>query len=107
MNEVLSGDALAQRLETIAINAIVAAQMAKGRAHLPWIDDDTHRKTVIAGYLNIHMTEQVMPEEYHYQVVSQQQAPKNPKIEAIEKTLADALNVIDEEPVKVSVKKAA
>ena len=108
MNEmVLTGDALAQRLETIAINAIVAAQMAKGRAHLPWIDEDTRRKSIIAGYLNIPAAEEIQQENYHYQVVAPVQAPKNPKIEAIEKTLADALNVIDEEPVKVSVKKAA
>lgn len=108
MNDMqIAGEALALRLETIAINAIVAAQIAKGRGHLPWIDEDTRRKSIIAGYLNIPAAEEIQQENYHYQVVAPVQAPKNPKIEAIEKTLADALNVIDEEPVKVSVKKAA
>lgn len=107
MNTPLTGDTLSLRLETIAINAIVAAQIAKGRGHLPWIDDDTHRKTVISSYLNLVMAEQIPADEYHYQVVSQTQATKNPKIEAIEKTLADALNEQDDEPVKVPAKKAA
>lgn len=106
MNDmVLAGDALTLRLETIAINAIVAAQMAKGRAHLPWIDDDTHRKSLIASYLNIAVIEQIPNEAYHYQVVSQQQAPSNPKVVDIERTLADAL--ADEPIIKATSKKAA
>ena len=108
MNELTAVDAIALRLETIAINAIVAAQIAKGRGHLPWLDEDTRRKSVIAGYLNIPATDEIQAENYHYQVVAQTQAPKNPKIEAIEKTLADALNVADDEPtIKATVKKAA
>lgn len=102
----IAGDALTLRLETIAINAVVAAQIAKGRGHLPWLDEDTRRKSIIAGYLNIPAAEEIQAENYHYQVVAQTQAPKNPKIEAIEKTLADALN-IDDEPVKAKVKQAA
>lgn len=108
MTDLTAVDAIALRLETIAINAVVAAQIAKGRGHLPWLDEDTRRKSTIAGYLNIPSIEEIQPDNYHYQVVSQVQAPKNPKIEAIEKTLADALNVVDDEPViKATVKKAA
>lgn len=104
---ILSGDELSQRLETIAINAIIAAQMAKGRAHLPWIDDDTHRKNLVAGYLNLAMVEQIPQDAYHYQVVAQQQAPTNPKIADIERTLADALNANDEPVIKPNIKKVA
>ena len=105
---VLTGEGLALRLETIAINAIIAAQMAKGRAQMPWIDDDTHRKSVIASYLNLASTEQIPTEAYHYQVVSQKQAPKNPDVEAAERMLADVLNAADAEPaIKTTIKKAA
>lgn len=109
MNDMqLNNESLALRLETIAINAVVAAQIAKGRGHLPWIDEDTRRKSIIAGYLNIPAAEEIQQESYHYQVVAPVQAAKNPKIEAIEKTLADALNVADDEPViKPTIKKAA
>ena len=107
-NSILTGEGLALRLETIAINAIIAAQMAKGRAQMPWIDDDTHRKSVIASYLNLASTEQIPSEAYHYQVVSQKQATKNPDVEAAERMLVDALNAADAEPViKASLKKAA
>ena len=107
-NTVFEGEGLKLRLETIAINAVIAAQMAKGRAHMPWIDDDTHRKSCIAGYLNLAMTDQIPAEEYHYQVVSQQQAKTDPKIDALEKTLADALNADPEiQQLKLPTKKAA
>ena len=68
----------------------------------------TRRKTIIAGYLNIPAAEDIQEENYHYPVVAQTQAPKNPKIEAIEKTLADALNVVENGgEVKPLAKKAA
>jgi hypothetical protein len=105
---VLSGEGLALRLETIAINAIIAAQMAKGRAQMPWIDDDTHRKSVIASYLNLASTEQIPTEAYHYQVVSQKQATKNPDVEAAERMLADVLNTVEDiGSIKPLPKKAA
>ncbi len=108
MENVLTGDGLTQRLETIAINAIIAAQIAKGRGHMPWIDDDTHRKALIAGYLNLASTEQIPTEAYHYQVVSQKQAPKNPDVEAAERMLADVLNTVEDiGSIKPLSKKAA
>lgn len=107
MENVMTGDALALRLETIAINAIVAAQIAKGRGHLPWLDDDTHRKSVIASYLNLASTEQIPTEAYHYQVVAQKQAPVNQDVQAAERMLADVLNAADAEPAIKPVKKAA
>ncbi len=108
MENSLTGDDLSQRLETIAINAIIAAQIAKGRGHLPWIDDDTHRKNLIASYLNLVNVEQIPTEAYHYQVVSQKQAPKNPDVEAAERMLADVLNTVEDiGSIKPLPKKAA
>jgi hypothetical protein len=107
METTMTGDALALRLETIAINAIVAAQIAKGRGHLPWLDDDTHRKSVIASYLNLAAIEQIPSEAYHYQVVAQKQAPVNQDVQAAERMLADVLNAADAEPAIKAVKKAA
>jgi hypothetical protein len=106
----LNGEELNRRLNTIAINAIREGQIAKGRGHLPFIDDDWRRANMISQILDLVDLEMIDNSHEHFPLSLPMQAPKNPRLDGIEGKLADALlNLpIEEEPVaKQSIKKAA
>jgi hypothetical protein len=95
MEVALHGDELIRRLNTIATNAIREALIAKGRALMPWIDDDWRRQAMIAKILDLHMSEEIERGIEHYPLTSQAQAPRNPALDGLETKLADALNLYD------------
>ena len=87
----LQGEELNRRLNTIAVNAIREAQIAIGRGHLQWCDDDWRRSNMIAQILNLTQLEGIDGSTEHYSLVSPFQAPKNPRLDSLESKLADAL----------------
>lgn len=89
---------------TIAINSIIAQQVNDRRGDKPWIYADTRRMLSIAWHLNLDGLGETQQNGDHYGLVSENQAPANPKLEAIGKLLADDLGVSDE-PVKLNVPK--
>lgn len=96
MMNSLVGDELTRRLNTIATNAIREAQIAIGRGDRPWIDDDWRRANMIAQILNLVQLKEVDLLREHYPLTAPVQAPKNDRLDGIEKKLADALAIIDE-----------
>lgn len=87
----LVGDELTRRLNTIATNAIREAQIAKGRGHLQWCDDDWRRCNMIGQILNLTDLLDIVGDEEHYSLVSPFQAKKNVALDLLESKLADAL----------------
>lgn len=87
----LQGEELNRRLNTIAVNAIREAQVAIGRGHLQWCDDDWRRSNMIAQILNLVPLENIDGGSEHYSLVSPFQAPKNTRLDGLESKLADAL----------------
>ena len=93
----LFGDELNRRLNTIAVNAVREAQIAIGRGDRPWIDDDWRRANMISQILALVKIEDIDNLREHYPLTSSVQAPKNEKLDSVEKTLADAVNAAFEE----------
>lgn len=93
---MLNGDDLTRRLNTIAVNAIREAQIAIGRIDKPWIDDDWRRSNMIAQILQLVPLNDIDQRSEHYPLTSSVQAPANPRLDSIEKKLADALLGVDE-----------
>jgi hypothetical protein len=89
--EILSGEELNRRLNTIAANAIREAQIAIGRGHLQWCDDDWRRMNMISQILNLANLADIDGGAEHYSLVSPFQARKNPGLDLLESKLADAL----------------
>ena len=87
----LQGEELNRRLNTIATNAIREAQIAKGRGHLQWCDDDWRRCNMIGQILNLTELADINGGEEHYSLISPFQAKKNPGLDLLESKLADAL----------------
>ncbi len=96
MINALNGEELTRRLNTIATNAIREAQIAIGRGDRPWVDDDWRRANMIAQILNLVQLKEVDLLREHYPLTAPVQAPKNDRLDNIEKKLADALSIIDE-----------
>ena len=94
----LVNDELVRRLNTIAANAVREAQVALGRGHLPWIDDDWRRMDMVSKILNLHTFEAVNAAYEHQPLVASAQAPRNEKLDGLEAKLADALNNFEEIP---------
>lgn len=92
---------------TIAINSIIAQQVNDGRGSKPWIYADTRRMLSIAWHLDLDGLTETQQQGDHYGLVAETQAPANPKIEAIGKLLADELNALEPEPVKLNIPKKA
>ena len=90
-DNAMSGEELNRRLNTIAVNAVREAQIALGRAHLQWCDDDWRRMNMIAQILNLSRLEDIDGPVEHYALVAPFQAPKNPRLDGLESKLADAL----------------
>lgn len=91
----LNGEELTRRLNTIATNAVREAQIAIGRGDRPWIDDDWRRSNMIAQILNLAQLKDVDLLREHYPLTAPEQAPKNDRLDNIERKLADALMVVD------------
>ena len=87
----LTGEELHRRLNTIAVNAIREAQLALGRAHIQWCDDDWRRCNMVAQILYLTPLEGIDGNAEHYSLVSPFQAPKNKALDQLESKLADAL----------------
>ena len=99
----LTGDELNRRLNTIATNAVREAQIAIGRFDKPWIDDDWRRANMIAQILQLAQITEIDPTREHYPLTSSVQAPANPRLDNIEKKLADALMGVDEPEVELKL----
>lgn len=97
MMNSLNGEELTRRLNTIATNAVREAQIAIGRGDRPWIDDDWRRSNMIAQILNLVQLKDVDLLREHYPLTAPVQAPKNDRLDGIEKKLADALLAVDAE----------
>jgi hypothetical protein len=93
----LQNEELNRRLNTIALNAVREAQVALGRGHMPWIDDDWRRMDMISKVLNLHTFEHEVEAVFeHHPLVAPVQAPRNEKLDGLETKLADALNLAPE-----------
>ena len=99
----LTGDELNRRLNTIATNAVREAQIAIGRFDKPWIDDDWRRANMIAQILQLAQVSEIDLGREHYPLTSSVQAPANPRLDNIEKKLADALMGVDEPEVELKL----
>lgn len=87
----LTGEELNRRLNTIAVNAVREAQIAIGRGHLQWCDDDWRRMNMISQILNLTDLSDINGGVEHYSLISPFQAKKNPSLDLLESKLADAL----------------
>ena len=87
----LHGEELNRRLNTIAVNAVREAQLAMGRAHIQWCDDDWRRMNMVAQILYLTPLEDIDGAIEHYSLVSPFQGKKNPALDLLESKLADAL----------------
>lgn len=97
MISALQGEELTRRLNTIATNAVREAQIAIGRGDRPWVDDDWRRSNMIAQILNLVPLRDVDLLREHYPLTAPVQAPKNDRLDNIERKLADALMAVDAE----------
>lgn len=104
--EVLINDNRSISRLTVAINSIIAQQVFDGRSHKPWIYDDTQRILGVAWNLDISPLMETQKCGDHYALVSESQAPANPKLETIAKLMADEQEII-ERPAAKSKKAAA
>lgn len=82
-------DAIENRLRAISINAVREARIAFGREDKPFLDDDAARTEMIFQLLHVVTLDQINETAEHYPVVSKIQAPKNAKLEKVEKILSE------------------
>ena len=87
----LTGEELKRRLNTIATNAIREAQIAKGRGHIQWCDDDWRRQNMISQILDLTDLHDIDGSVESYALVSPFQGNPNPSLDLLESKLADAL----------------
>lgn len=98
--EAIINDQRAISRLTVAINSIVAQQVFDGRSNKPWIYDDTQRMLGVAWNLDLASLAPTQQGGDHYGLVADQQAPANPKLEALSKIISDQLETIEEKPAK-------
>jgi hypothetical protein len=98
--EAIINDQRAISRLTVAINSVIAQLIFDGRAHKPWIYDDTQRMLGVAWNLDLASLAPTQQSGDHYGLVSETQAPANPKLEALSKIISDQLETIEEKPAK-------
>lgn len=105
--EKLTGAELERALETIATNAIIAAQIVFGRGSSPWLYSDTQRREMIAKILHLHEVEAEAAVGDHYNLVAAVQAKPNPALDTVGTGLERALGLVNEIDGDTAVKATA
>jgi len=85
----LANEVIENRLRAISINAVREARIAFGREDRPFLDDDASRTEMIFQLLHLVTLDQINETNEHYPVVAKIQAPKNAKLEKVEKILSE------------------
>ena len=85
----LTNEVIENRLRAISINAVREARIAFGREDRPFLDDDASRTEMIFQLLHLVTLDQINETNEHYPVVAKIQAPKNAKLEKVEKILSE------------------
>lgn len=88
-SHALANEVIENRLRAISINAVREARIAFGREDRPFLDDDASRTEMIFQLLHLVTLDQINETNEHYPVVAKIQAPKNAKLEKVEKILSE------------------
>lgn len=93
----IKGKDLEDMCGAIADNAIDAARKAAGVDHLPKTVDDKRKRDMVSRLLNsLHQYSAELPEGA---LIAPFQVRQSKAFDAIESKLADALSLVDDEPV--------